>query len=219
MTISSTSTVFPLYSQPTGMRSKTHSIPEGNGVGGNAVVGNAVPEGNAVGGNAVEPSTLCDCPTCAAHRTPAKLLGTLFVALRPPSQNEAVDRHGPGRFAYQKQRAAWVHAIRWQMQQQGIAPATGKRRLVLTRVFSGREKLRDYGNFVGGCKLVLDAMRPTKTAPIKQGRRKGVLNTTEGAALIVDDAPQWLEDVYLQERSTTKESGLRIAVYELEVAP
>ena len=52
-----------------------------------------------------------------------------------------------------------------------------KRRLKITR-FSTR--LLDYGNLVGGCKPLLDAMKLS--------------------GLIADDSPKWIEDEYFQEK-------------------
>lgn len=61
-----------------------------------------------------------------------------------------------------------------------IPRAIGKRRLVVTRMFCGREKERDYINLVGGMKSVVDAL------------------VLEG--LLVDDKPAALEDAYRQVR-------------------
>lgn len=163
------------------------------------------------------------CLKCGSVDAPPQW--TLFVRLRPPSQNENVDRAGGGRFTFMKLREQWVRAIRHAMEDTGrgrfepVPRATGRRRVVMTRVFSGRERERDYGNLVGGMKLVVDAMRPPKQVAIKSGKRKGQVVTVDGAGLIVDDSPTWLDDVYLQEHSTIGLSGLRIAVTDLGPAP
>ena len=55
---------------------------------------------------------------------------------------------------------------------------TDKKRQVKITRFSTR--LLDYGNLVGGCKPLLDAMKLS--------------------GLIVDDAPKWINDEYFQEK-------------------
>lgn len=144
----------------------------------------------------------------------------LFVHLRPPSQNDNVDRAGGGRFAFRKLRESWVRAIRHAMNDTGggrfeIVPrATGKRRIVLTRLYCGREQERDYGNLVGGMKLIVDAMQPPRQRKLATGKRKGQEITVDGAGLILDDSPELLDDVYLQVR-TDDRSGLRIEIADI----
>ena len=62
------------------------------------------------------------------------------------------------------------------------------------RTYSGRQKLRDRGNLIGGLKPVLDAMTLT--------------------GLIVDDSPKWLTDYYHQARVETG-GALTIKIEEL----
>lgn len=145
---------------------------------------------------------------------------TLFVHLQPPSQNEHIQLSGAGHWAFAKLREKWARLIRAAMQDtcggryEPVPMATGKRLLVLTRLFSGREQLRDYGNLVGGMKLVVDAMRPPRLRTVTNGKNKGKVITVEGAGLILDDSPDLLEDVYLQRR-TDGRSGLRIEIADI----
>lgn len=144
----------------------------------------------------------------------------LFVHLQPPSQNEHVQLSGSGHWAFAKLREKWVKAIRNAMLDTGggrfepVPPATGKRRIVLTRLYCGREQLRDYGNLVGGMKLVVDAMRPARQRVITSGKNKGRPILIDGAGLILDDSPDLLDDVYLQQR-TDNRSGLRIEITDI----
>jgi hypothetical protein len=64
----------------------------------------------------------------------------------------------------------------------------------VTRVYSGRERERDYVNLVGGCKAVVDAL------------------VLEG--LLVDDAPKFVTDEYKQVRGDRSETW-----FELEDLP
>lgn len=94
---------------------------------------------------------------------------------------------------YRSQRGMWKLLVRHAMQEARVPTATKKRTIALTRLYSGREREWDYGNLVGGCKVVLDAM--------------------VDAGLLVDDSPKWSEQIYKQERGA--ESGLRVEVTEL----
>jgi Holliday junction resolvase RusA-like endonuclease len=94
---------------------------------------------------------------------------------------------------YRKQRGEWTLLVRNAMQLKAVPKATQPRRVTIIRLYSGREREWDYGNLVGGCKPVLDAMK--------------------AAGLIVDDSPKWSEQIYKQERGA--ESGLRVEVTDL----
>lgn len=145
---------------------------------------------------------------------------TLFVHLQPPSQNEHISLHGAGYWKFAKERARWVHLIRQAMLDTGggrfepVPQATGKRRIVFTRLYSGKQQARDYGNLVGGMKLVVDALRMPRLRKITSGKSKGKVITVEGAGLIIDDSPDLLDDVYLQVR-TDGRSGLRMEISDI----
>jgi Holliday junction resolvase RusA-like endonuclease len=119
-----------------------------------------------------------------------------FVPLEPPSQNSIA--RNAGSFAHRRRYADWrdqfTLLIRSKMKQVGIPDAGGRRRLVLTRFFTGRSRAFDRGNLVGGCKLVLDA--------------------AVAAGLLVDDDERHLEDHYKQRKHDAL-SGLEIEVHEL----
>jgi hypothetical protein len=71
--------------------------------------------------------------------------------------------------------------------------ATGKMHVKITR-FSTRTL--DYGNLVGGCKPLLDAMKQN--------------------GLIVDDSPKWIEDEYFQENCKTGFERTEIEIKEVK---
>ena len=69
-----------------------------------------------------------------------------------------------------------------------------KRRLKITRYST---RLLDYGNLVGGCKPLLDAIKLS--------------------GLIVDDSPKWIEDKYFQEKCQGGFERTEFIIEELEV--
>lgn len=118
-----------------------------------------------------------------------------FVPLRLPSLNDHVQNAGKNSWRYRKQRAQWCTAVRTAARDAGVAPATGRRSLVVRRTFKSREQTRDYINLVGGCKVVVDAL------------------VLEG--LLVDDSPDLLDDRYEQVRvSKDEESGVWFEISE-----
>lgn len=104
------------------------------------------------------------------------------------SQNKAPANKGNTRWSYGQKRTAWTLLIK--NASRDIPRPTGKRRVVLTRMYSGRESLWDDGNLVGGAKMVIDALV-----------RAGVL---------IDDASKFAEVVYRQEKGDW--SGARFEV-------
>jgi hypothetical protein len=94
---------------------------------------------------------------------------------------------------YRKQRAEWTMLVQSAMREAACPAATKRRAITLTRLYSGREREWDYGNLVGGCKVVIDAMKH--------------------AGLLVDDSPKWSDQQYRQERGAA--SGLRVEVTDL----
>ncbi len=114
----------------------------------------------------------------------AKCLGSL---------NDHVVNAGASRWKYKRDRNEWQLLFANARQMNAITRPMGKRTLILTRLYSGRERERDYDNLVGACKPVLDAM-------VKAG-------------LLVDDAPAFLDCTYRQERAS--ESGVRLELSEV----
>jgi hypothetical protein len=120
---------------------------------------------------------------------------TFFIARRPPSLNERLHNGGPTRFAYAKVRDAWIWEFRAARLAHGIPAATGPRRLIARRIYSGREQERDFVNLVGGYKPVIDAMVRER--------------------LLVDDRPAMLADTYEQVRIPGQPSGVWFELAEL----
>lgn len=152
--------------------------------------------------------------------------------LRPvPSGNDRfVNGHDRASMArYRKLRNSWAVDLtnaamsiglrRLSWRNQSTDPGT-KRMMVLTRIMGPRLRAYDFDDLVGGCKPIIDAMKPPKPARVttfKTGPRKGkakVLPAVHGAGLIIDDSPKWLTVEYRQERGPV--TGCRI---ELEDAP
>lgn len=94
---------------------------------------------------------------------------------------------------YKRNRDAWQWLFKIERVNRRIPTATGRRRVTLTRLYSGRQRAFDRGNLVGGCKMILDAM-------VRE-------------SLIVDDKAEYLEDHYAQRRSAT--SGIVVLIEEL----
>jgi hypothetical protein len=121
-----------------------------------------------------------------------------FIERRPPSLNDRLHNSGPTRFAYAKVRDLWILEFRAARLAHRIPKATGPRRLVARRQYSGREQARDYINLVGGFKPIVDAM------------------VTEG--LLVDDEPAMLADRYEQERvAKGQASGIGFELADLAI--
>jgi hypothetical protein len=110
-----------------------------------------------------------------------------------PTQNVMGNNRGGGRWAYKKERDAWVSAFT--LNKPWIPDAKSRRRVTITRCYSGQQKLRDHGNLVGGMKPVVDAL---------------VL-----CGLLKDDSPKWCEVYYHQRRVEKGERGTYITIEEL----
>lgn len=77
-----------------------------------------------------------------------------------------------------------------------IPKATAKRRVLITRQWGKGKRAYDYGNMVGGCKPLLDAMTRTN--------------------LIVDDRPSMLAEYYFQEKAPSGIPSLSIVIEDGE---
>lgn len=140
------------------------------------------------------------CWTCGQQlHIPGGVVGWSFtLPLIMPSQNDAAASNSGEvwkRRKYREARDAWELTFRSTMARERIAPATGKRRVLLTHLYAGRQRQRDPSNLAGGCKMILDAM--------------------SRAGILVDDAERWIEAHYYQQPAN--ESGTWIQLIELEI--
>jgi hypothetical protein len=130
----------------------------------------------------------------------------LEIPLKPPNLNgRSVNRAG-GRAAsvrrafaaeaarYRRARGVWLLMIKNAAQLTGCPAASGKRRVVYTRIMSPRERSWDEDNLMGGGKMVFDALK--------------------AAGLLVDDNRAMCEREYAEERGP--ESGLRLEISDLK---
>lgn len=120
------------------------------------------------------------CQACGFQESAADPFRSwsFFIAWMPSSLNARKINQGVGRWNYKTERDLWILEMRVQRLKLKIPKATGKRRLIATRVYKPEHHARDYVNLVGGMKACVDAM------------------VFEG--LIVDDTPKMLEDHYKQ---------------------
>jgi hypothetical protein len=114
-----------------------------------------------------------------------------------PSQNDVGNNKGvtASRWKYRHERGAWVSMLSSWAIDMRIPFAEVKRRVTITRCYSGRQQLRDQGNLVGGLKAAVDAMVLCK--------------------LLKDDSPEWCEIYYHQRRVDSAERGTLITIEEL----
>lgn len=120
---------------------------------------------------------------------------TFRIERDAPTQNVMGNNRGGGRWAYKKERQIWVSWLSWHANEHLILNAEVKRRVTITRCYSGQQKLRDHGNLVGGLKPAVDAM--------------------VGIGLLRDDSPEWCEIYYHQRRVEKHERGTLITIEEL----
>lgn len=124
------------------------------------------------------------CPRCGHSETPAIRTWTLVIDADVPSQNVTLKRHFAQKTEERNALALFVRAERLRLR---IPRAKEKRRARFTRFYAGRKQRRDFGNLVGGCKTLLDAL-------VREG-------------LLVDDDPDHVEDYYHQERVEPRTSA------------
>ena len=94
------------------------------------------------------------------------------------SLNDHLVNRGSARFDYQAERKAWLQWVGLAKVNYRITKATGVRRLVLTRVYSDRQRRLDRDNLAGGMKPVVDGFVAHK--------------------LLVDDSEKWARVYYRQ---------------------
>lgn len=117
------------------------------------------------------------------------------IPVEPPTQNLVAYNKGGGRFVYKKYREAFAWHLLAVSRQLRIPIAAGRRRVFITRLYTGHGQQRDRGNVVGGCKPLLDAMVAVK--------------------LLRNDTEDDVIDLYDQERADR--AGARIRIEELAV--
>lgn len=109
------------------------------------------------------------------------------------SLNESSTNKGAYRWQYKRDRDAWSWLLRaWHLEAR-IPIATRLRRVTITRSYTGRQREFDEGNFVGGCKGLVDALVRER--------------------LLVDDTRALAEIHYVQVKSTV--SATEIVIEEL----
>jgi hypothetical protein len=136
------------------------------------------------------------CRLCGGRPyAPVTASWTFRIDRDAPTQNVMGNNRGGGRWKYKTERKAWVYLFQnWKLSLR-IADATVRRRVSITRCYSGQQKLRDHGNLVGGLKPAVDAMVRVK--------------------LLKDDSPTWCEIYYHQRRVEQSERGTVITIEEL----
>lgn len=113
---------------------------------------------------------------------------SFFVDREMSSLNARIVNTGHSARLYRSERDAWCWEFRAAKLKLKIPKALVRRRVVLTRIYSGRQKERDRDNLIGGAKLAVDAL-------VHEG-------------LIANDDSAMVEISYAQERGPT--SGLRV---------
>ncbi|MGN6107259.1 MAG: hypothetical protein ACTHU0_19280 [Kofleriaceae bacterium] len=135
------------------------------------------------------------CVACG-HDPEARVIRswTFDIPKAPSSMNAHVVNAGGARWAYAKERNEWALWIRQARLLRCIPKATGKRRVTFERLYGGRCREWDNDNFVGGLKVVRDAL-------VREG-------------LLVDDNEANLTAIYKQAKRPG-ETALRITIEEL----
>ena len=134
------------------------------------------------------------CGTCRQSIPEGGPHWSFTLSIEPPSQNVVASNKGAGRHKYRKFRDDYEELLRAFKDKLAIPTATGRRRVFITRLYSGRGQRRDRGNIVGGCKPLLDALT--------------------NVGLLVDDKEEFLEDHYDQQKANAK--GVWIQIEEIE---
>lgn len=139
------------------------------------------------------PCTNIPCARCGYDPTAIVTSRWEFtIARRVHSLNAHRGNYGGQRWAYKRDRDAWQWEFKVARINARIPSAIAKRRVMLTRLYSGRERAFDVDNLVGGMKLVIDAM-------VREG-------------LLIGDDPARAELHHGQRREAT--SGLAVVIEE-----
>lgn len=119
-----------------------------------------------------------------------------IVQLQIPGQNKRERWHWA---AQRREVQHWCLLAGLQFTAQGLAKATGRRRVAITSY--RRQRFRDEANLVGGCKGLIDGL--------------------VRAGLLVDDSSTWAAFAYRQELASASPlgRGKPCTVIEIEEAP
>jgi hypothetical protein len=101
----------------------------------------------------------------------------LVIPILTPSQNQWQTWHWARRRRWSGQALLLLRNAIQHVGRADLPSATGRYRVAVTITRYGHNTL-DHGNLVGGCKGLLDLL-------VQEG-------------LLVDDAPKWVDDTYLQ---------------------
>ncbi len=113
---------------------------------------------------------------------------TIRIDRSVPSQNLWNNKRGyQGQIIYRQERDAWMVLLRAQLK-----PVVRLKAAVRMVITSYRKILIDYGNLVGGCKMIPDNL-------VKLG-------------YLWDDKPQWLSCEYLQFKAPEAMRGTLIEI-------
>lgn len=116
-------------------------------------------DGNAsVGGCRSNDGDEVTCPGCCYEDLPVAWRYAFFVAQQPESQNKQMRNRS--HFVDKAISKRWDKFV-WASTVTRVDRATSDslRRVFFFRVMGYRQRRYDYGNFVGGCKPILDAMK------------------------------------------------------------
>lgn len=124
---------------------------------------------------------------------------TMTLPLEPPSQNQV---HNKTRFSkearlYRQFRDEYALLFLSEMRRQGIAAATGRRIVTITRLIGKGHRLYDAANMVGGCKPAIDSM--------------------VNVGLLKDDTERWFQGWYRQEKDEHGKGGVVILIEEVQL--
>jgi hypothetical protein len=98
------------------------------------------------------------CPRCSFDPEAGVSASWSFHVDRDPPSLNARLFNGPRGWIYRKERDLWCWEIRTARLLQAIPKAKRKRRITLTRQYTGRQQLRDKDNLAGGMKACVDAL-------------------------------------------------------------
>jgi len=116
----------------------------------------------------------------------------IHVPIQIPGQNKRERWH----WAQQRREVSmWTARAGYAFLSQGLPPATKKRRVVITSY--RRQRFRDEGNLVGGCKGLIDGLVRAK--------------------VLVDDSLAWADFKYHQGLASTSPLGRGVACTSIEI--
>lgn len=133
------------------------------------------------------------CPLCGGDPQ-AEVTGrwAFELPVEPPSQNRAVRSVYQKQHYYRRMRNEYEFLVRAAMRRLDIPEATGKRRIIVTRLMGKGKRAYDHSNLVGGC--------------------KGLIDACVRAGLLVDDSTAYFEGYYRQERDPDGKGGALLLV-------